>query len=295
MIPAFTRHRAASSSFALDQLASAVACAAYSLLRVRSSYAGACLRVRRSSDNTESDIGFGSNNKIDQSALLSFVGSGDGYVTKWYDQSGLALDAYQTTQGAQPMIVSAGAVTANSAGKTALKFPGSSGSPTAFLNMPYPAALAGSGKAWIHAVGEWVATGNQWNGMVGWGANPSLQQLALTTWSSASLSTPFNVDFTLSYADAAANFAALSTPVILDGFFDGAAINLYANGTKKASSATSRGGVSGVSYIGAQATSVTGSSNFIGTICEAIAFGTSANSADLATLAALCATEYGIA
>ena len=47
---------------------------------------------------------------LDAEALLSFVGSGDGFVTTWYDQSGNGRHATQTLAWAQPQIVASGAV-----------------------------------------------------------------------------------------------------------------------------------------------------------------------------------------
>jgi hypothetical protein len=49
------------------------AAAAYSLRKLKSDYAGSAIRVRRTSDNTEQDIGF-VNNQLDTSSLQSFVG-----------------------------------------------------------------------------------------------------------------------------------------------------------------------------------------------------------------------------
>ncbi len=85
------------------------AAAAYSLRKLRSAYTGSAIRVRRSSDNTEQDIGFSGAN-LDTSALTSFCGSGNGFVTTWYDQSGNARNATQTTAANQPQIVSSGSV-----------------------------------------------------------------------------------------------------------------------------------------------------------------------------------------
>jgi hypothetical protein len=65
--------------------------------------------VRRSSDNTEQNIGF-VNNELDTSSLTTFCGAGNGFVTTWYDQSGNAINALQTTAANQPQIVSSGAV-----------------------------------------------------------------------------------------------------------------------------------------------------------------------------------------
>lgn len=85
------------------------AAAAYSLRKLRTAYVGSAIRVRRSSDNAEQDIGF-VDNELDTASLLSFVGSGDGFVAKWYDQSGLGNDATNTAESAQPKIVSSGVV-----------------------------------------------------------------------------------------------------------------------------------------------------------------------------------------
>lgn len=89
------------------------AAAAYSLRRLSSTYTGNLIRVRRSSDNAEQNIGYNTNNVLDTTALLSFVGSGDGFVTTWYDQSGNTKNATQTTAANQPIIVSAGVVELN--------------------------------------------------------------------------------------------------------------------------------------------------------------------------------------
>jgi len=83
---------------------------AFSMRKLRDAYTGSCIRVRRSSDNTEQDIGFASNGIIDTSALLSFVGVGNGFVTTWYDQSGNARNIIQTTGGNQPQIVFTGLI-----------------------------------------------------------------------------------------------------------------------------------------------------------------------------------------
>lgn len=61
--------------------------AAYGFRKLRSGYSGSAIRVRRSSDNSESDIGF-LNGKFDYSAFQSFIGAGTGYCVKLYDQSG---------------------------------------------------------------------------------------------------------------------------------------------------------------------------------------------------------------
>lgn len=80
----------------------------FSLRRLRSSYSGYCIEVRRSSDNATLNIGFDSSGYLDISTLLSFVGSGSGFVKTWYNQSILLQDAIQLTNANQPNIVNSG-------------------------------------------------------------------------------------------------------------------------------------------------------------------------------------------
>jgi hypothetical protein len=84
--------------------------AAYSLRKLRTEYYGAAIRVRRSSDNTEQDIAFKTNGTLDTVGLTGFVGSGDGFVTTWYDQSGNGKHAYQISASNQPRIVLGGVI-----------------------------------------------------------------------------------------------------------------------------------------------------------------------------------------
>lgn len=84
------------------------AAAAYSVRKLKTSYTGAALRVRRSSDNVEQDIYFDSSGDLDTTSLMSFVGVNSGFVTTWYDQSGNGHDSVQITAANQPRIVNAG-------------------------------------------------------------------------------------------------------------------------------------------------------------------------------------------
>lgn len=85
---------------------------AYSFRLLRTAYSGNCIKVRRSSDDTEQDIGFVSG-FLDTASLKTFVSSNSGYISKWYDQSGNSHDGVQTTNANQPRIVNAGAVEYN--------------------------------------------------------------------------------------------------------------------------------------------------------------------------------------
>jgi len=95
-------------SYLLDTYSGAAA--AYSLRKLSSTYTGNAIRVRRSSDNTEQNIGFDSNGNLDTTALTTFVGANNGFVTTWYDQSGNNKNAIQSSAGSQPRIVTSGTI-----------------------------------------------------------------------------------------------------------------------------------------------------------------------------------------
>jgi hypothetical protein len=99
------------------------AAAAYSVRKLSSTYTGSAIRVRRSSDNAEQDIGFNILGNLDTSALTSFCSGTNGFVTTWYDQSGNSLNATQTTATNQPQIVSSGSINTYQ-GKSAVLFDG---------------------------------------------------------------------------------------------------------------------------------------------------------------------------
>jgi hypothetical protein len=84
------------------------AAAAYSLRKVRTAYTGAAIRVRRSSDNTEQDIGFVGVD-LDTVSLKNFVGANSGFVATWYDQSS-SNNLTQTTAARQARIINAGVI-----------------------------------------------------------------------------------------------------------------------------------------------------------------------------------------
>ena len=99
------------------------AAAAYSLRQLRRSVSPYAIRVRRSGDSLEQDIGFNSNGELDTNALLDFANGGDAWVTVWYDQSSNGNDATQGTNADQPQIVSSGSVITQN-GKPTLNFDG---------------------------------------------------------------------------------------------------------------------------------------------------------------------------
>ena len=85
-----------------------------------------CIRVRRSSDNSETNIGFLESGDLDTTSLLLFCGSGSGFITIWYNQSSLGDGQFlfQSTASRQPQIVQNGSLIVNEYGKPQIKFDG---------------------------------------------------------------------------------------------------------------------------------------------------------------------------
>lgn len=144
---------------ALDQI-SAPAKVAYSCYRrLRRGYAGPALRVRRSSDNAEQDIGFATGDVVDRAALLAFVGAGSGYVTTLYDQSTNGRDLTQATAAAQPRIVNAGVVEAHAGGQPAMFFDGIDDR----LRTPTGPGFSGSPNVTAGSAVTWASAGMVWS------------------------------------------------------------------------------------------------------------------------------------
>ena len=139
----------------LDQL-SALPAIAYSLRRRTQTYAGPAINVRRDSDNAAMDIGF-IGNILDTVTLLAFCGSGNGFVTKWYNQGILGASAavYQATAVSQPQIVSSGdVVTLN--GLPTVYFSGST-----YLTAADPGGLPyGSSSCYLNSVASVTTLSN---------------------------------------------------------------------------------------------------------------------------------------
>jgi hypothetical protein len=99
---------------ALDSLGTGLAVAWSVGRRLRTGYTGNIIRVRRSSDNAESDFGYLANGSVSVAAVQSFCGAGDGFLTTIYDQSGNARNLTQSSTTIQPIVCESGvAVTEN--------------------------------------------------------------------------------------------------------------------------------------------------------------------------------------
>lgn len=106
IINASAPYRPLSTPLLLDLYPSA---RAYAFVKLRQSYSGNCVRVRRSSDNTEQDIAFLPSGHLDTNAMKTFVGANNGFITTIYCQMGNG-DATQTNASQQPAIITAGVI-----------------------------------------------------------------------------------------------------------------------------------------------------------------------------------------
>ncbi len=202
----------------------------YSVRRIVDKYSGYCLQVRRSSDNTTQDIGFTANGDLDTTALKSFVGSGNGYVTIWYDQSGYGRNATQSTTTAQPTIVNSGTVQ-RSNGQPSILFNGTSQTmaSTAFglINQPFTRneiINIKSSSTSLHYINSS-------------GGSPNAGLLTL-------LSNSITI-----YAGTIVNSMqtfTINTTYIFSDMFNGASSALYKNGTSSGNYNIGTGGVNGV-------------------------------------------------
>lgn len=82
---------------------------AYSLRKLRNDYSGNAVTIRRTSDQTDADIGFDGVD-FNIADAESFCGASDGYVVRWYDQSGNGDNLTNSTASQQAKIVNAGSV-----------------------------------------------------------------------------------------------------------------------------------------------------------------------------------------
>ena len=91
------------SAYGLDALTDKYG--VFSTARVLTSWTGNLVRLRRSSDNAESDFGYvASTGWLDTAAVLTWGGADTLAITTVYDQGGNARDMVQTTAAQQPLL-----------------------------------------------------------------------------------------------------------------------------------------------------------------------------------------------
>ncbi len=218
----------------LDTYANAEA--AFSVRRLYSLYTGACMRVRRDSDNIEADIGFDTNNEFGLTSPVSnatsgtytdfadFIGHGtgsaaNGFVRTWYDQSqaggtGSGNDAEAAASVRQAKIYdsSTGIIEEGAVGfeKPALSFDGT-------RHFLYPATFATNIYYSFFTVRQFANSA-----AVGIGAQSEASYIAdvyqnnsaytlQLGWNGSSPNDPTNTDYLLYRKDGAAAFTSLTT------------------------------------------------------------------------------------
>jgi hypothetical protein len=170
------------------------AAAAYSFRSLSLYYTGPVVRVRRSSDNTESDFTAA---EVSDGTLITFCGAGNGFVRTWYDQSGNGRNANQPTSAAQPQVVSSGALVTYGT-KPATSYDGSMFmTTTGFASLPAFTAVycaivcqqkAGATALFSRRVSsnaanyQFFANGNTWNGINYLGPSLSNGDQVLLSW-----------------------------------------------------------------------------------------------------------------
>jgi len=83
---------------------------AYSFRKLKSTYSGPAIRIRRASDNLETDINFlgfvpGLGAPWDEAAANAHCAATTCFIRTWYDQSGLGRHLNQTTAANQPALI----------------------------------------------------------------------------------------------------------------------------------------------------------------------------------------------
>ena len=135
--------------------------------RLLSSYDGSMIRIRRSSDDAEQDIGADALGDLDETAIASFVGANSAYITTIYHQNG-GSNLVQTTAAAQPRIVDAGTLDTTGSGSPCAVFSG-----TQFMTS---GGSLISGAASLLGVFENVSDGGRAIGATGSGGNQAFWQ-----------------------------------------------------------------------------------------------------------------------
>ena len=119
------------------------AAAAYSVRLLSSTYSGALVRIRKDTGGQpEKDFYPDENNELSLNSsdggttLGSWIGSNDGYIVTWYDQTenSLGLDLSQSSASAQPQILSGGSLNVLNS-KPSLNFDGSNWMNTVSLDV----------------------------------------------------------------------------------------------------------------------------------------------------------------
>jgi hypothetical protein len=299
MIPNLKK-RGGGGGLILDSL-TATANAAWSTRRLRSAYTGSLITVRRSSDNTTQNIGYTGGGDLDTTSLLSFVGAGDGFVTKIFDQSGNGYDATQATNANQPKIVASGSL--ETFGSNSIAAPLFIVANSTRMSFSNSAGQSGTGSSTIAVVArETISSGTGNVGPLGYGDTSGVDHgravLAFgTVGSPLGTQTAVGCSTYGSVAvNAVSNLAWFNHNYSAIGVWSGSGSTLknYVNGSENESQAGYSGSFnttfsSPSNFIGA----IAGTGYFDGTVPEIILFNSAIGSTDMSTLVSNQQTYFG--
>ncbi len=259
----------------LDQLASGLPPVAYSLRLLTNTYAGPAINVVRSSDNTTSNISF-SNGTLNTSALLSFVGNANAYVTTWYNQGtlGAAGNAVQATIANQPQIVINGVVKTWN-GFPAVYFGGSNVLTSISGNVQVVNPTTGT--ITVGVVANTISTAQQ---------DIFVQDNGTRVFTMRTQGSNTNTPYFQIFNTGATGTTAGSSTYpynIYGGTFDGTNVKVFGNGINTGITTFSGNLETGTQHVSIGATP-SNTLSFIGSISEATAFPAALSTSDLTTL-----------
>lgn len=284
--PATSLYLLATETYPLDLVSGATG--AYALRKLAVAYAGAALKVRRSSDDTTQDIGF-NGFYLDFAALSAFVGGNNGFVDTWYDQSGNGRNLVQATTTIQPQVVSSGALYTDIGGYPAIDFNGSRYLESAVAQSNFLTASAGTAfQIWVADTASTNAGSCIWGNRGGWNA------VLIRDVSGTIHIRGMGFDGTEDYADNSPY--ATGTSYVTAWQHGGGNLNLYVlNSTAVATVAHGNETTLTANMVVGRDAQVTGNSSiFDGRMAEQIIWNTALSSGDLATIGAALASPYGL-
>lgn len=260
--------------------------AAYGLRKLRSAYAGSAVRVRRSSDSTEQDIGFNGTGEFDSAAFSAFVGGGTGYVKTWYDQSGNGHHMGQsiTSPNRQPSIAISGINE-----KPSTIFNGAQ-----FLNANYSIDISAQTTICVAKYSGAVAYQRIYT--------QTAPSATSDDYAGTSHYIPLLRDNTAnvvaSFASSAIRSAvslSSNTYGVISGMHSGSALRNFVNGSPGSSYAHTLSRTFTWHQIGWGLTSISTELSFLtGGVCELIVFNVAISNADHNTIGTDMATRYGL-
>lgn len=259
--------------------------AAFSLRKLRSDYTGNAIRVRRSNDNAETDIGFTSAGDLDQSALLAFVGENSAFITTCYDQSGNGRNVVQATAARQPRIVNGGVIDKVN-GLPTVRFLGAQFLASSAPNITYTGILTS-------IVGRQASTGTmaysgQWHG-----TSPR-------AWLMIDVATDAGVRFTINSNSPMVLSPSRTQPTpmsVMQGYQFGTEVRAYRNGisgTAATSVLPPQNGLTEPLCLGAERPTSGAASYLNGWLSEVVLFSSQVIESDRLTLQQNQGVYYGI-